>query len=74
MSDRPASSHPVRRDLIKAGILAGMSAVLPWHRARADLQQVARDRTMILDTTCRIARDPDREMRLLWSRVAAGSS
>jgi para-nitrobenzyl esterase len=25
--------------------------------------------TMILDTACRVARDPDREMRLLWGRV-----
>jgi para-nitrobenzyl esterase len=27
--------------------------------------------TMILDTVCRVVSDPDREMRLLWSRVAA---
>lgn len=27
--------------------------------------------TMILDTDCRVARDPDREVRLLWSRVVA---
>ena len=27
--------------------------------------------TMILDTTCRVVHDPDREMRLLWSRVIA---
>jgi para-nitrobenzyl esterase len=27
--------------------------------------------TMILDTDCRVARDPDREARLLWSRVVA---
>src|SRR5271166_2036281 len=25
--------------------------------------------TMVLDTTCRIARDPDRDARLLWTRV-----
>jgi len=25
--------------------------------------------TMILDTTCRVTRDPDREARLLWTRV-----
>jgi len=25
--------------------------------------------TMILDTACRVAHDPNREMRLLWSRV-----
>ena len=29
---------------------------------------------MIFDTECRIAYDPDREMRLLWSRVVAGGS
>ena len=35
----------------------------------------SRDRaTMVLDTDCRVAHDPDREMRLLWSRVVAGSS
>jgi para-nitrobenzyl esterase len=34
----------------------------------------SRDRaTMVLDTSCRVAHDPDREMRLLWSRVAAAS-
>jgi para-nitrobenzyl esterase len=27
--------------------------------------------TMILDTTCRVVHDPDREARLLWSRVVA---
>jgi len=27
--------------------------------------------TMILDAACRIAYDPDHEMRLLWSRVVA---
>jgi hypothetical protein len=47
MSHRPSSSYPGRRDLIRAGILAGMSAVLPWQGARADLRQVARDRTRI---------------------------
>jgi len=35
----------------------------------------SRDRaTMVLDTECRVAHDPDREMRLLWSRVATSSS
>ncbi len=33
-----------------------------------------RDRaTLILDTTCRVLHDPNREMRLLWSRVVTGS-
>ena len=27
--------------------------------------------TMIFDNACRVARDPDREARLLWSRVVA---
>ena len=30
--------------------------------------------TMILDTTCRVVHDPDREPRLLWSRVATNDS
>ena len=30
--------------------------------------------TMILDTACRVAHDPNREMRLLWGRVAASSN
>ena len=71
MSDRPASSHPVRRDLIKAGILAGMSAVLPWHRVRADLQQVARDRTMILVWCGREGRWVDWD---LWNPYSIGSN
>jgi hypothetical protein len=27
---------------------------------------------MILDSICRVERDPNRELRLLWSRVASG--
>jgi para-nitrobenzyl esterase len=35
----------------------------------------AEDRaTMILDTDCRVVRDPDREARLLWSRVVTHQS
>jgi para-nitrobenzyl esterase len=30
--------------------------------------------TMILDTTCRVVHDPDREPRLLWSRVVTNDS
>jgi para-nitrobenzyl esterase len=30
--------------------------------------------TMILDTACRLAHDPNREMRLLWGRVVASRS
>jgi para-nitrobenzyl esterase len=29
--------------------------------------------TMILDTECRVAADPDRDARLLWERIATGS-
>jgi hypothetical protein len=29
---------------------------------------------MILDTVCQVAHDPDREMRLLWSRVATADN
>src|SRR5438270_8306530 len=48
MSDDSSARHPDRRDQIKTGILAGVTAVLPWQGARADLPQVARNRTMIL--------------------------
>jgi para-nitrobenzyl esterase len=30
--------------------------------------------TMIFDLTCGVARDPDREMRLLWNRVVASDA
>ena len=42
MSDRLPILHPGRRDLIKAGLLTGAAALLPWHRARADLPPVVR--------------------------------
>src|SRR5438309_2993793 len=29
--------------------------------------------TMMLDTACRVAHDPDREMRLLWNQVVTGN-
>jgi para-nitrobenzyl esterase len=33
----------------------------------------AQDRaTMVLDTECRVVRDPDRDARLLWARIATG--
>jgi len=45
------------------------SGIPPWPR------YTSQDRaTMILDTACRVVPDPDREMRLLWSRVAPSSS
>lgn len=48
MSDDSSTGYLGRRDLIKAGILAGVSGVPPWLGARADPPQVARNRTMIL--------------------------
>ena len=48
MSHRLPSRRPGRRDVIKAGVAAGVGALLPWQTARADLRQVARERTMIL--------------------------
>jgi hypothetical protein len=29
---------------------------------------------MILDTACRVVHDPDREMRLLWTRVVSNTN
>jgi peptide/nickel transport system substrate-binding protein len=48
MPDHPPLSHLGRRELIKAGIAAGASGLLPWQVARADLREVPRNRTMIL--------------------------
>jgi peptide/nickel transport system substrate-binding protein len=48
MSHHLPSRQPGRRDVIKAGVAAGVGALLPWQTARADLRQVARERTMIL--------------------------
>jgi para-nitrobenzyl esterase len=45
------------------------SAIPPWPPYTRE------DRaTMILDAFCRVAYDPNRELRRLWSRVAASSS
>src|SRR6266481_5517939 len=71
MSDHPPSPHPVRRDLIKAGIATGVSTVLPWQRARADVQSVARDRTMILVWGGREGRWVDWD---LWNPYSIGSN
>jgi peptide/nickel transport system substrate-binding protein len=48
MPDHPPLSHLGRRELIKAGIAAGASGLLPWQVARADLREIPRNRTMIL--------------------------
>ena len=42
MSDHPPLLHPSRRDLIKVGLAAGATTLLPWHHARADLPAIAR--------------------------------
>ena len=68
---RPECSHLGRRDLIKAGIVAGVSAVLPWQSARADLPQVARNRTAVLVWGGREGRWVDWD---LWNPYAVGSN
>jgi peptide/nickel transport system substrate-binding protein len=71
MSDRPPTLHPGRRDLIKAGMAAGTSALLPWHRAWADLPPVARERTMILVWGGREGRWVDWD---LWNPYSIGAN
>ena len=45
----PSFSSPLRRrEVIRTGLGLGAAALVPWHAARADLPQVARDKTMIL--------------------------
>src|SRR5438309_10058541 len=68
---RPDSFHLARRDVIKAGILAGVSAVLPWESARADLPQVARNRTVVLVWGGREGRWVDWD---LWNTYSIGSN
>jgi peptide/nickel transport system substrate-binding protein len=70
-SSHPGSSHPGRRDVIKAGIFAGVSAVLPWDSARADLPQVARNRTVVLVWGGREGRWVDWD---LWNPYSVGSN
>ncbi len=71
MSNRPPSSHPDRRDLIKVGLLAGVSTILPWEPARADIAQVARNRTMILVWGGREGRWVDWD---LWNPYSIGAN
>ena len=71
MSDRPPILHPGRRDLIKAGLLTGAAALLPWHRARADLPPVVREHTMILVWGGREGRWVDWD---LWNPYSIGSN
>jgi peptide/nickel transport system substrate-binding protein len=60
-----------RRELIKAGIVAGAGALLPWQVARADLREVARNRTVILVWGGREGRWVDWD---LWNPYAIGSN
>jgi len=71
MSDDTAAHHLRRRDLIKTGVLAGMAAVLPWQEARADLPEVARNRTMVLSWGGREGRWVDWD---LWNPYSIGSN
>ena len=71
MSDRPPILHPGRRDLIKAGLAAGATALLPWDRAHAELSQIARERTMILVWGGREGRWVDWD---LWNPYSIGSN
>ena len=71
MSDRLRASHPGRRDLIKTGVLAGAAAMLPWQSSRAELRDVARNRTMILVWGGHEGRWVDWD---LWNPYAIGSN
>ena len=71
MSDRPPILHTGRRDLIKAGLAVGATALLPWHRAHADLPPVARERTTILVWGGREGRWVDWD---LWNPYSIGSN
>jgi len=42
-------------------------ALPSWPAYRADQRAV-----MVLDRECRVVTDPDRDPRLLWSRIATG--
>ena len=65
-------TYPIaRRDLLRTGVRAGVSALLPWQAARAGLPQVARDRTMILTWGGREGRWVDWD---LWNPYAIGSN
>src|SRR5712672_2836112 len=70
MSDCPPAPQLGRRDLIKAGIVAGAGALLPWGSARADLPQIARNRTMIVEWNGREGRWAAWD---LWNPYSIGS-
>jgi peptide/nickel transport system substrate-binding protein len=71
MSERLPVPHPGRRDLIKAGLLSGAAALLPWSRARADLHRISRDHTMIMVWGGREGRWVDWD---LWNPYSIGSN
>jgi len=71
MSERFSPSRPRRREVIKAGLAAGVTAMLPWQGARAELPPVARNRTMILVWGGREGRWVDWD---LWNPYSIGSN
>src|SRR5690242_20637444 len=71
MPDRSVLLHPHRRDVIRTGLLAGAAALVPWQTARADLREVARNRTMILVWGAREGRWVDWD---LWNPYSVGSN
>ena len=71
MPDHSPIHHPGRRDLIKAGLAAGTTALLRWHRAWADLPAIARERTMILVWGGREGRWVDWD---LWNPYSIGAN
>src|SRR6266702_289117 len=71
MSERLPSSRPRRREVITSGIAAGVTALLPWQAARADLPPVPRNRTMILVWGGREGRWVDWD---LWNPYSIGSN
>ena len=71
MSDRQRPSRLRRRDLLKTGIGASAAAMLPWQSAKAELKEIARNRTMILVWGGREGRWVDWD---LWNPYAIGSN
>jgi peptide/nickel transport system substrate-binding protein len=71
MSERLPVPHPGRRDLIKAGLLSGAAALLPWSRARADLHPISRNHTMVMVWGGREGRWVDWD---LWNPYSIGSN
>src|SRR6201997_4158566 len=71
MSDDFVASLLTRRDLITAGTAPSVGVLLPWQLARADLPEVARNRTMILSWGGREGRWVDWD---LWNPYSIGSN